>query len=376
MKTAMLMSGGVDSSVAAQLLHNNGVDFDPFYIKISMEGFDDEYSCTQEEDVEMASAVCHRLGKKLEIIDLHKEYWDNVVKYHIDKVKNGLTPNPDVMCNRLIKFGAFDEKTNHEYDKIATGHYATTQTDENGLVWLGTAKDPIKDQTDFLGNMTPSQVSKAIFPIGWYNKSEVREIAKEFNLAPSMRKDSQGICFLGKINYNQFVEKHLGINKGSIVDIDTDKVIGEHNGFWFHTIGQRKGLGLSGGPWFVVKKDIKKNIIYVSKNPEFDMVQWGESKNYSHEPFIGLGRRENINWCTKDIFPSDDDICWQTTETCPEIMFKIRHTPEFTYGRLHNYNGYMFIKNFSNVGGIAPGQFCTLYDRNNNLCYGCTEIQI
>lgn len=373
MKTAMLMSGGVDSSVSAQLLHNAGVDFDPFYIKISMEGFDDEYSCTQEEDVEMASAVCRRLDKKLEIIDLHNEYWDNVVRYHLDRVKRGLTPNPDVMCNRLIKFGAFDEKTNHEYDMIATGHYASTCPDEDGRTWLLTAPDPVKDQTDFLANMTPYQVSKAWFPIGTYMKNEVRDMAEKYNLAPKNRKDSQGICFLGKINYNQFIEKHLGINKGPIVEFETGKKLGEHNGFWFHTIGQRKGLGLSGGPWFVVKKNVVDNVVYVSNNPNFSMI---DTRSYNGKPVIWLGKRENINWCTIDPFPVDDDRWWQYSETCPKVMFKIRHSPEFTKGTLHNTNGHMFITDFDNVGGIAPGQFCTLYDENHEICFGCGEIQI
>lgn len=367
MKVAMLMSGGVDSSVSAQLLYNMGIDFDPFYIKISMEGFDNEYSCTQEEDVEMASAVCHKLGKKLEIIDLHNEYWDNVVRYHLDRVARGLTPNPDVMCNRLIKFGAFDEKTKHEYDRIATGHYASTFV-KDGKTWLKTAPDKIKDQTDFLSNMTPYQVSKAWFPIGIYNKSEVRDIAIKYNLAPKNRKDSQGICFLGKINYNQFIEKHLGIKKGNIIEFETGKILGQHNGFWFHTIGQRKGLGLSGGPWFVCKKDIDNNIIYVSSNKNLIIG--------TNLPIIGLGKRENINWCTKDVFPNNNDVCWQLTENCPTISFKIRHSPEFYIGKLHNINGYMFIKNFEGLNGIAPGQFCTLYDKNHEICFGCSEISI
>lgn len=358
MKTAMLMSGGVDSSVSAQLLHNAGVDFDPFYIKISMEGFDDEYSCTQEEDVEMASAVCHRLGKKLEIIDLHNEYWDNVVRYHLDRVKRGLTPNPDVMCNRLIKFGAFDEKTNHEYDKIVTGHYANTITDEDARTWLMTCPDPVKDQTDFLANMTPYQVSKAWFPIGAYMKNEVRDIAEKFNLAPAHRRDSQGICFLGKINYNQFIEKHLGINKGDIVEFETGKVLGEHNGFWFHTIGQRKGLGLSGGPWFVVKKSVTNNTVYVSNDPAV----LNQTVNY-----INLGKIEDINWCTENILKNNVE----------HITFKIRHSPEFTSGTMYiNPQNDVIISFDDYIGGIAPGQFCTLYDENHEICFGCGEIKI
>lgn len=371
MKVAMLMSGGVDSSVAAQLLYNQGIDFDPYYIKISMEGFDDDYSCTQEEDVEMATAVCRKLGKKLQIIDLHKEYWDNVVKYHIETVKKGLTPNPDVMCNRLIKFGAFDEKTGHIYDKIVTGHYARTIDDEDGRTWLLTTPDPVKDQTDFLSNMTPLQVSKAWFPIGQYTKEQVREIANQYNLAPKTRKDSQGICFLGKINYNEFIKKHLGEFPGDLIEWETGKKLGTHKGYWFHTVGQRKGIGLSGGPWYVVSKDIDKNIVYVSTNHDI----FNPDSNVFDNSFIFLGKRSDINWCTIDPFPSSDDSSWNMPETCPKITFKIRHSPGFTSGTLHDYNGYIYIKDFSSVGGIAPGQFCTIYDENSEVCFGSGEIK-
>lgn len=237
----------------------------------------------------MATAVSHKYGCKLEVIDCHREYWDQVTQYTMDKVRAGLTPNPDVMCNRLIKFGAFHEKRGHDYDLIATGHYATTEIEEQGArskeqedslcsdkslapcssplaprKWLCTSPDPVKDQTDFLAQIYDWQLAKALFPIGHMMKDEVREIAEREHLVNAKRKDSQGICFLGKINYNDYLRRYLGELPGDVVELETGKLIGHHKGHWFHTIGQRKGMGLGGGPWFVVKKDIEQNIIYVS----------------------------------------------------------------------------------------------------------------
>lgn len=253
MNIAALISGGVDSAIAVHLLCEQGYKPDLFYIKIGMDT-DNELSCTAEEDIELATATARRYGLQLEIIDLQKEYWDQVVAYTIEKVRNGFTPNPDVMCNKLIKFGCFEQKAGYAYDKIATGHYAST-CELNGKTWLATAKDAIKDQTDFLAQINYLQVSKLLFPLGGYMKKEIRHIAAQAKLPSAQRKDSQGICFLGKINYNDFIRRFLGERQGSIIELESGKEIGKHRGFWFHTIGQRKGLGLSGGPWFVVDKD-------------------------------------------------------------------------------------------------------------------------
>jgi hypothetical protein len=172
------------------------------------------------------------------------------------------------MCNRLIKFGAFDEKRGHNYDLIATGHYAQTEIcpspSEGGVKWLCTSPDPVKDQTDFLAQIHDWQLRKALFPIGHYMKDEVRQIAEREHLVNARRKDSQGICFLGKINYNDYIRRYLGELPGDVIELETGKLIGRHKGLWFHTIGQRKGLGFGGGPWFVVKKDVQLNILYVS----------------------------------------------------------------------------------------------------------------
>ena len=200
---AVLISGGVDSAVVVHRLCEAGIKPDLHYIKIGMEGEDS--SCTAEEDIELSQATARKYGLHLEVTDLQKEYWDLVVGYAVERVKQGLTPNPDVMCNRLIKFGAFDEKMGHNYDLIATGHYAQTETDENGDKWLVTSPDPVKDQTDFLAQIESWQLRKAIFPIGHHIKNEIREIAEEEHLINAKRKDSQGICFLGQINYNDYI---------------------------------------------------------------------------------------------------------------------------------------------------------------------------
>ena len=257
-RIALLLSGGVDSSVVLHELCEKGVKPDCFYIKIGPEE-DEEWDCSSEEDMEMATAVAARYGCRLEVVDCHKEYWDQVTRYTMDKVRAGLTPNPDVMCNRLIKFGAFDEKAGHDYDLIATGHYAQTEI-EDGKKWLVTAPDPVKDQTDFLAQIETWQLKKALFPIGHYMKEEVRAIAEREHLVNARRKDSQGICFLGKINYNDYIRRYLGDNPGEVLEWETGKLIGKHRGLWFHTIGQRHGLGFGGGPWYVVKKDVEKNV--------------------------------------------------------------------------------------------------------------------
>lgn len=272
MNIAALLSGGVDSSVVVHLLNEAGYKPTLFYIKIGMD--DDELlHCSSEEDIEMASLIAHKYGCKLEVVDLHQDYWDNVVDYTIKKVKLGLTPNPDVMCNKLIKFGVFEQRVGKDFDKTATGHYAGT-AEIDGKTYLTTAKDPVKDQTDFLAQINYLQVSKLMFPLGNMMKSEVRDIALKANLPSSKRPDSQGICFLGKVNYNDFIRRYLGEKEGPIVELETGKILGKHKGYWFHTVGQRKGLGLSGGPWYVIKKDVDANIVWASKGFDAD-AQYG-----------------------------------------------------------------------------------------------------
>ena len=232
-RIAVLLSGGVDSSVVVYELARQGLHPDCFYIKIGPEE-QEEWDCNSEEDMEMATVVAQRYGCRLEVVDCHREYWDQVTRYTMEKVRAGFTPNPDVMCNRLIKFGAFDEKRGHDYDLIATGHYAQTEWID-GRKWLTTSPDPVKDQTDFLAQIHPWQLKKSLFPIGHYMKDEVRQVAEREHLINARRKDSQGICFLGNIDYNEYVRRYLGEQPGDIIEQETGRIIGQHKGCLLYT---------------------------------------------------------------------------------------------------------------------------------------------
>lgn len=351
MKIAALVSGGVDSSVTIPLLKEQGHDPHIFYIRIGMEDDEAFMDCPSEEDIEITTWIANKYGCPFDIVDLHREYWSTVVKYTIDTVRRGLTPNPDIMCNLMIKFGAFNEKHGSSFDKISTGHYATTYETGEGT-FLGTAADRVKDQTYFLGQITYPQLSKVLFPIGRMQKEEVRRMAVAMNLPSAQRPDSQGICFLGKINYNDFIRGHVGEQEGDIVELETGKLLGAHRGFWFHTIGQRKGLGLSGGPWFVVKKDVGENIIYVSNGYD-PVAQYGNeiwlqdlhflNPNRDHS---GLGR----------------------------VKFKIRHQPEFNSGSLLRDSSGARLHSDSSISGIAPGQYAVIYDEEERTCLGSGMI--
>ncbi len=350
-RIAVLLSGGVDSSVVVYEFASHGLHPDCFYIKIGPEE-KEEWDCSSEEDLEMATAVAARYGCKLQVVDCHKEYWSQVTRYTMDKVKAGLTPNPDVMCNRLIKFGAFDEKMGHDYDLVATGHYAQTEWID-GKKWLTTSPDPVKDQTDFLAQIFQWQLKKAIFPIGHYVKNEVREIAEREHLINAKRKDSQGICFLGNINYDEYIRRYVGEKTGNVIELETGKKIGEHKGHWFHTIGQRKGLGLGGGPWFVVKKDAERNILYVS---------------HGYDPQTAY----------KSVFTIHGfDFLTEGVTSLPErVTFKIRHTPDCHTASVEATPDGFVIHSDDPIHGVAPGQFCVVYDADHHKCYGSGEITL
>lgn len=269
MKIAVLVSGGVDSSVALRLLQDQGHELTAFYLKIWLE---DELSflgtCPWEEDLAYVRSVCKDANVPLEIISLQQEYRDHVVAYTIDQVKKGNTPNPDVFCNTRIKFGLFLDtiaRLGMSFDKVASGHYAQVK-EVDGLFQLHAAPDPIKDQTYFLSYLSQEQLSKILFPIGHLTKTQVRALAQHYNLANKDRKDSQGICFLGTIKFSEFIKHYLGEKVGPIIDYETGKTVGMHQGFWYYTSGQRQGLGLAGGPWYVVRKDVSQNHVYVSRS--------------------------------------------------------------------------------------------------------------
>ncbi|HPG34291.1 MAG: tRNA 2-thiouridine(34) synthase MnmA [Lentimicrobiaceae bacterium] len=353
MNIAALVSGGVDSSVMLHLLKEQGYEPVIFYILIGMKDKEGFLDCPSEEDIEITTWLSKKYGLRMEVVTLQEEYWDNVVAYTLDSVKKGLTPNPDVMCNRLIKFGSFNEKYGKDFDFLATGHYASTSF-INETKYLTTAKDKFKDQTDFLAQITYAQLQKLMFPVGNLTKPEVRQIANEVRMPSAGRKDSQGICFLGKVNYNDFLRRYIGEKEGNIVELETGKILGKHKGYWFHTIGQRKGLGLSLGPWFVVKKDAQENVIYVSNGYD-PLTQYSNTIRLSGFHFISGNP-------------------WENLDTPRPVTFKIRHTPDFTKGILQMKNNQIVIESEIPVSGIAAGQFGVVYDEQSEICYGSGEI--
>lgn len=347
MKIAVLVSGGVDSAVVTDLLYKQGHDLTLFYIRIGNDN--GEGDCSADEDIEMCTLIARKYNLPLRVVSLHEEYWDSVMAYTLRTVSEGRTPHPDMMCNKLIKFGYFEQRWGHEFDKTATGHYADI-IEEGGRYYLATAADPVKDQTDFLAQISYEQLSHLMFPLGRLPKSEVRRLAAEAALPNASRKDSQGICFLGKIDYADFIERHLGTRPGPVIEIETGRKIGMHRGYWFYTIGQRKGLGLSGGPWFVVRKNVRDNVIYVSKG-------YDTPRQY--------GRRINI-----------DEMHWISGDPgLTEVAFKTRHTPEFHHGTLtRKEDGSLQLVSDSDIQGIAPGQFAIIYSPDHRICYGSGMI--
>jgi len=348
-KIAVLLSGGVDSSVALTLLHLAGHDVTAFYIKIWLE---DELSflgqCPWEEDLKYARAVCSQWNIPLEIVSLQREYYQNVVAYALEELKRGHTPSPDIFCNLHIKFGTFYERIDPSFVKVASGHYARIQEHDDHVL-LQTCPDQVKDQTYFLSHLCQKQMQRILFPIGEFTKPQVRELATKYNLATKDRKDSQGICFLGKIKYNVFIKHHLGEKKGPIIEKETQKKLGEHHGYWYHTIGQREGLGLSGGPWYVVAKDIANNIIYVSR--QFEKTQRAQDSFYVAD----------FNWI------------YQPLSETANLRVKVRHGPQFYEAKLVQDNlGHRVILTKEKDAGIAPGQFTVFYQ--DDICLGCAKI--
>ena len=270
MRIAVLTSGGVDSSVALATLAQAGHDVHAFYLKVWLE---DELEhlgdCPWEEDLRYARAVAGQFGVPLTVIPLQRAYREGVVAYLLEELERGGTPSPDLFCNSRIKFGAFPDWVDAEvpgrrFERVATGHYARRVETADG-VELHRAPDPVKDQTYFLSRIGARQLDRAMFPVGDLRKAEVRALAAGRGLAPRDRPDSQGICFLGNVRYRDFVAAHLGERAGPVVDEATGEQLGTHRGHWLFTIGQRRGLGLSGGPWYVSGKEPAANRVLVRR---------------------------------------------------------------------------------------------------------------
>ena len=281
MKVMIGLSGGVDSAVAAYLLKKQGYEVVAGFMRNWDAMANGDYlgnptvnddQCPQEKDYQDAQKVAEKLGITLLRVDFIKEYWDHVFSFFISEYESGRTPNPDILCNKYIKFDAFlDFARKNGCDMIAMGHYAK-RIEKDGHYYLMKCKDTNKDQTYFLSQINEEQIKSCLFPLGDIDKPEVRKIAHELGLESVMaQKDSTGVCFIGERNFREFLKNYIPAQKGNITDIDTGKKVGEHRGVYYYTIGQHKGLGIGGisgetaTGWFIVKKDAKKNILYVTR---------------------------------------------------------------------------------------------------------------
>ena len=342
-KVVIGMSGGVDSSVAAYILQKQGYEVIGLFMRNWDSLVNNDISgnpnlnnniCPQEQDYNDALEVCKKLNIPLHRVDFVKEYWDYVFKYFLDELEKGRTPNPDLMCNKYIKFDLFKkeaEKLGADY--VATGHYARIIGNR-----LCRAVDLNKDQTYFLAQVSEEHLKNVLFPIGDLIKPEVRKIADDLNLVTAKKKDSTGICFIGERNYQKFISNYLKPNPGDIIDIDTLKVIGTHSGLMNYTIGQRRNVGISGNSekHFVVGKDVKKNILYVA---------FGEDSKYLYSDSCVV---DNVNY-----------LC-QTRHTFCTAKFRYRgEDHEVILEYLDNNE--ILVKYPSKVKAVTPGQACVFY---------------
>ena len=342
-KVIIGISGGVDSAVAAYLLKKDGYDVEGLFMRNWDSSINGDINgnptlnndiCTQEQDYNDAVKVCEKLGIPLHRIDFVKEYWDYVFTYFLDELKKGRTPNPDIMCNKYIKFDMFvKEAKKLGADYIATGHYARIKDGK-----LLRAIDDNKDQTYFLSQLSKEQLSNVLFPIGDLPKPEVRKIAAKYDLVTATKKDSTGICFIGERNFKDFLKNYLPNIPGDIVDIDTNKKIGSHIGLMYYTIGQRKGLDIGGASdkLFVVGKDLDKNILYVA---------YGEDNDYLKSTSCII---DTVNWIS-DIKPS-------------KCTAKFRYRQKDNDVELEYLNNGEILVKYDNVKSVTPGQACVLYN--------------
>lgn len=359
MKVILGLSGGVDSSVSLKLLKDEGYDVTAMFMRnwdsatnndiLGNPDIDDDV-CPQEKDFQDAKKVCEELGIELHRIDFIEEYWDTVFTYFLNEYKSGRTPNPDIMCNKYIKFNAFlKHASDMGADYIAMGHYARVRH-EKDKSYLLRGVDSNKDQTYFLCQISQEQLRHALFPVGHLTKQEVRKIAKDANLWTAEKKDSTGICFIGERNFHQFLKNYLPSKPGKMVTVD-GKVIGEHDGLMYYTIGQRKGLGIGGNnefdnsAWFVCGKDLEKNELIVGQ---------GHDSIYliSDNCFAS-----NVNWI------------------CDKPIEGKAYTAKFRYRQADNDVTLKYIDDDhiqvfypKGVRAVTPGQAVVIYD--GEICMG------
>lgn len=350
------LSGGVDSSVAALLLKEQGYHVIGLFM-LNWEENDENGACTAEEDYADVRRVSSLLDIPYYTVNFAKEYQERVFSYFLAEYKAGRTPNPDVLCNREIKFGPFKEEAARlGADYIATGHYCGI-SHENGVHRLLKAKDINKDQTYFLNQLSQKQLDNVLFPLQDMEKPQVREIAARYGLATAQKKDSTGICFIGERNFRQFLRTYLPAQPGEIRTLD-NKVVGEHIGLMYYTIGQRRGLDLGGvkgesGRWFVLRKDLEKNILYVSHGDE--------------SPLMSRACRVSaMNW-----IPSEPE---QKTFSC---FAKFRYRQGEQRVTVHNKGeGNLLIEFESPQRAVTEGQYAVLYDETQCLGGGVIEEAI
>ena len=350
------MSGGVDSSVAALLLLEQGYEVEGLFMKNWEEDDDAEY-CAAAVDLNDAESVCEKLGIKLHTINFSSEYWDRVFKHFLDEYSAGRTPNPDILCNKEIKFRAFLEHAKSlGAEKIATGHYVRTRKQDNKTQLLR-GLDNNKDQSYFLHALNQYQLSHTLFPIGEFDKTEIRKLAKTHDLTTHDKKDSTGICFIGERRFSTFLEKYLPAKPGTIHTVD-DEPIGEHNGLMYYTLGQRKGLGIGGlkesdeEPWYVVEKDLLNNRLIVAQGHDHPAM------------FNNRLETNQINWI-EDSAPVFDNI---------SVTAKIRYRQDDQKCVLNKIDETKYIVDFDDAQrAITPGQSIVFYQ--DDICLGGGVIE-